>query len=76
MTRIKRKEIRLCDKFVLTCRFSSEGHTQKARLSAIAYRKKRWICFILTLIILAIIGIVVGVEVAQHTNKSSNNNSQ
>ena len=49
--------------------------TEKAVDSARAARKKRWICFFLTLIILAIIGIVVGVEVAQHTGNKSNNNS-
>ncbi|KAJ4488085.1 syntaxin-like protein [Lentinula aciculospora] len=49
------------------------NYTDKAVVSARAARKKRWICFIITLIILAIIGIVVGIEVAQHvnTNKSS-----
>ncbi|KAJ3518922.1 hypothetical protein NM688_g9373 [Phlebia brevispora] len=41
-------------------------YTEKAVVSARAARKKRWICFILTLIILAIIGIVVGVVVSNN----------
>jgi syntaxin 1B/2/3 len=51
-------------------------YTDKAVASARAARKKRWICFIITLIILAIIGIVVGVEVSMHLpTKNSNNKS-
>ncbi|KAF7793107.1 hypothetical protein EIP86_004215 [Pleurotus ostreatoroseus] len=42
------------------------NYTEKAVDSARAARKKRWICFILVLVILAIIGIVVGVVVAQN----------
>lgn len=42
------------------------GYTEKAVTSARAARKKRWICFFLTLVILAIIAIVVGVVVAQN----------
>ncbi|KAI0273670.1 t-SNARE [Gloeopeniophorella convolvens] len=42
------------------------GYTEKAVSSARAARKKRWICFFIFLIILAIIGVVVGVEVANN----------
>jgi len=45
------------------------GYTDKALQSAIAARKKRWICFFIILIVLAIVGIVVGVYVAMHVNK-------
>ncbi|KAI0318637.1 t-SNARE [Amylostereum chailletii] len=45
------------------------AHTEKAVKSARAARKKRWICFFIFLIILAIIGIVVGVVVSQNVNK-------
>ena len=45
---------------------SSLGYTEKAVSSARAARKKRWICFIIFLIILAIIGVAVGIEVANH----------
>lgn len=41
------------------------GYTEKAIVSARAARKKRWICFIIILICLIIIGVVVGVEVAK-----------
>ncbi|KAJ3726107.1 syntaxin [Lentinula raphanica] len=51
------------------------NYTEKAVVSARAARKKRWICFIITLIILAIIGIVVGIEVAQHVSSSKSNSS-
>ncbi|KAF9069883.1 t-SNARE [Rhodocollybia butyracea] len=49
------------------------NYTEKAVVSARAARKKRWICFIIFLIVLAIVGIVVGIEVSQHinTNKKS-----
>ncbi|KAJ3735414.1 t-SNARE [Lentinula guzmanii] len=46
------------------------NYTEKAVVSARAARKKRWICFIITLIILAIIGIVVGIEVARNVNNN------
>jgi len=42
------------------------GYTEKAVSSARAARKKRWICFFIFLIILAIVGVVVGIEVANH----------
>jgi len=42
------------------------GYTEKAVVSARAARKKRWICFILTLIILAIVAIVVAVVVTNN----------
>jgi len=48
-------------------------HTNKAVDSARAARKKRWICFCIILIILAIVGIVVGVVVAQNVNKPKSN---
>jgi len=46
-------------------------HTEAAVTSARAARKKRWICFFIILIVLIIIGVVVGVEVAQHTGNSN-----
>lgn len=45
------------------------GYTDKAVVSARAARKKRWICFFLTLIILIIVGIVVAVVITQNTKK-------
>ncbi|KAI0306535.1 t-SNARE [Multifurca ochricompacta] len=42
------------------------GYTEKAVGSARAARRKRWICFIIFLIVLAIVGIVVGIQVANH----------
>ena len=48
----------------------SLGYTDKAVDSARAARKKRWICFFITLIILAIVAIVVGVTVSQHINNN------
>jgi len=49
------------------------SYTEKAVVSARAARKKRWICFILTLVILAIVAIVVAVVVTNnlHTNKNT-----
>ncbi|KIK59786.1 hypothetical protein GYMLUDRAFT_44242 [Collybiopsis luxurians FD-317 M1] len=47
------------------------NYTEKAVVSARAARRKRWICFFITLIILAIIGIVVGVEVSQHVGNNN-----
>ncbi|KAK0210643.1 syntaxin [Desarmillaria ectypa] len=46
------------------------GYTEKAVVSARAARKKRWICFFITLIILIIIGVVVGVVVSQQVNNN------
>jgi len=45
------------------------GHTGAAVKSARAARKKRWICFILTLVLLIIIGIIVGVVVSNNLKK-------
>lgn len=45
------------------------GHTEKAVASARAERKKRWICFILSIVILAIIGIVVAVVIVNNNKK-------
>jgi syntaxin 1B/2/3 len=42
--------------------------TGKAVKSAAAARKKRWICFFIILIILAIVGIVVGIQVSKNIN--------
>ncbi|KAI5119049.1 hypothetical protein M0805_005915 [Coniferiporia weirii] len=49
---------------------AGKGFTDKAVVSARSARQKRWICFILTLIILIIIAAVVGCEVSNkcHTN--------
>ena len=44
----------------------SLGYTEKAVTSARSARRKRWICFFIFLIILAIIGVVVGIEVANN----------
>lgn len=49
--------------------FASLGYTEKAVVSARAARKKRWICFILTLVILAIVAIVVAVVVTNNIHK-------
>jgi len=46
-------------------------YTDKAVTSARAARKKRWICFFITLVLLAIIGIIVGIVVK---NQINNNN--
>ncbi|KAL1745649.1 t-SNARE, partial [Schizophyllum fasciatum] len=46
------------------------GYTEKAVTSARAARKKRWICFFITLIVLAVIGIVVGVVVSNNVKSS------
>ena len=45
-------------------------YTDKAVTSARAARKKRWICFFITLILLAIIGIVVGIVVKNQVDAS------
>jgi len=42
------------------------GYTEKAVVSARAARKKRWICFALLLVILAIIAIIIAVEVTKN----------
>jgi len=41
------------------------GHTNEALISARAARNKRWICFFITLIVLAVVGIIVGVLVSR-----------
>lgn len=51
-------------------------YTDKAVASARAARKKRWICFIITLIILAIVGIAVGVTVSKNVSSNNNNNNK
>ncbi|CAA7271800.1 unnamed protein product [Cyclocybe aegerita] len=50
-------------------------YTEKAVTSARAARKKRWICFFITLVLLIIIGIVVGVVVNNQVQASKNNNN-
>ncbi|KAG8217829.1 t-SNARE [Butyriboletus roseoflavus] len=45
------------------------GHTDKAIGSARAARKKRWICFFLTLIILAIVAIILAVVITNNMKK-------
>jgi len=45
-------------------------YTDKAVTSARAARKKRWICFFITLVLLAIIGIVVGIVVKNQVDAS------
>lgn len=44
-------------------------HSDKAIISARGARKKRWICFLLTLVILAIIAIIVAVVITNNTKK-------
>ena len=46
--------------------YGSLEQTEKAVQHARSARRKRWICFFLVLIILAIIGIVVGVTVSKN----------
>ncbi|EJD05834.1 t-SNARE [Fomitiporia mediterranea MF3/22] len=48
--------------------------TDKAVVSARGYRKKRWICLLLTLIILIIVGVAVGVEVSKNVNNNNKSN--
>ncbi|KAF8902030.1 t-SNARE [Gymnopilus junonius] len=48
-------------------------YTEKAVVSARAARKKRWICFFITLVLLAIVGIVVGVVVNNQVQNSKKN---
>ena len=55
--------------------FYSKNETEHAVVSARGYRKKRWICLMLTLIILIIIGIVVGIKVSDAVNNNKSNNS-
>ena len=40
-------------------------YTEKAKVSAMSARKKRWICFFIVIIILVIIAVVIGIQVAQ-----------
>jgi len=47
------------------------GYTDKAVVSSRAARKKRWICFFITLIILIIVGVAVGVEVSKNIHTSN-----
>ncbi|KAH8117351.1 t-SNARE [Phellopilus nigrolimitatus] len=49
---------------------AGKGYTDKAVVSARGYRKKRWICLFLTLIILIIIGVAVGIEVSKNLNNN------
>lgn len=44
--------------------------TEIAVKHARSARRKRWICFILLLVILAIVGIVVGVTVSNNVKKN------
>lgn len=48
----------------------SLGYTEKAVDSARAARKKRWICFWISLVLLIIVAIVVGVVVKQQVDAS------
>ncbi|KAI0256748.1 t-SNARE [Lactifluus subvellereus] len=45
------------------------GYTEKAVTSARAARRKRWICFFIFLIVLAIIGVVVAIEIVNQHKK-------
>ena len=51
---------------MLTLARSRLEQTEKAVVHARAARRKRWICFFLILIILAIVGIVVGVTIGRN----------
>ncbi|KAF8163201.1 t-SNARE [Crassisporium funariophilum] len=46
-------------------------YTDKAVTSARAARKKRWICFCITLVLLAVIGIVVGVVIKNQVDATN-----
>ena len=60
---------------MLTDRYNySKVATDKAVVSARGYRKKRWICLLLTLIILIIVGVAVGVEVSKNVNNNNKSN--
>jgi len=52
-------------------------YTEKAKVSAMSARKKRWICFFIVVIILIIIAVVIGIQVAQGNigNVGKNNNN-
>ncbi|KAL5490303.1 hypothetical protein ACEPAI_5136 [Sanghuangporus weigelae] len=54
---------------------AGKGYTDKAVVSARGYRKKRWICFGLTIVILIIVGVAVGVEVSKNSGNGNNNNN-
>jgi len=41
-------------------------YTDKAVGSARSARRKRWICFFIFLLVLAIIGVIIGIEIANH----------
>jgi syntaxin 1B/2/3 len=49
--------------------------TTKAVASAIAYRKKRWICFFLLLVILVIVAIVLATQLPPLIRKNNSNNN-
>jgi syntaxin 1B/2/3 len=51
------------------------GTTDKALFSAIAYRKKRWICFFLLLVILVIVAIVLATQLPPLIRRNNNNNN-
>ena len=48
-------------------------HTAEAVESARAARKKRWICFFITLVVLAVAAIIIGVLVARAVHPQQNN---
>ncbi|KAF9821376.1 hypothetical protein IEO21_00622 [Rhodonia placenta] len=50
--------------------------TEKAVVHARRARRMRWICFIIILICLAVVGIVVGVVVSNNVKASHNNNNK
>jgi len=49
--------------------------TDKAVISARAARKKRWICFFIILVVLAVAAIIIGVLVARAVDANKNNGS-
>jgi len=51
-------------------------HTDKALISARAARKKRWICFFIILIVLAVVGIIVGVFVSRQVANNKTNKTK
>ncbi len=58
---------------VLIILLSSLGHTQGAVTSARAARKKRWICFFITIVLLIVIALAVGIPIAQQASKNNTN---
>jgi syntaxin 1B/2/3 len=50
------------------------GHIEKAKVSAKATRRKKWICFFIFLIIIIILAIVLAIEIPKRSSSSSTTN--